>query len=103
MRKFMALFLAILMVSPGAVLAQTQAGNTPTPAISKAKNKEKKHAHTNPKFTPIDVNQYSFDYYDADTGWSIATATSYSYKGINPFGPEGFRAGDLSLERPGGE
>lgn len=100
MRKCMALILAFLMVSPGAVLAQTQAGNTPTPAISKAKNKEKKHAHTNPKFTPIDVNQYSFDYYDADTGWSVATAISYSYQGITLSDPKDFERVIYPLNDP---
>jgi hypothetical protein len=84
----MALILVFLMVSPGAIWAQTQAGNTPAPAVS------------NPKLAPIDVNQYSFDYYDADTGWSVATSTSYSYKGSPLSNPKDFERVIYPLNDP---
>ncbi len=83
MRKLMALIFSLLAVLPRMALAQTQPGNNPIPAVSHArsKTKRKKQAIPNPEFTPIDVNQQSFEYYDADSGWSLATSTSYSYKG----------------------
>lgn len=68
MRKTMALILVILMVLPVTVLAQQPTENSPTPS--------------NSKFDPIDVNVFSFPYYDETTGWSEAISTIYSYHGI---------------------
>lgn|GEM_PF-1776857 len=92
MRKLMSLIFAILVVLPRMGLAQTAPGNIPTPAVShsRTKTKKKKAGVPNPDFTPIKVNQQSFEYYDADSGWSLATATSYSYKGSPLSGQKDF-------------
>ncbi len=88
MRKFMALILSILMVLPGTVLAQSTTGNPPTTVVSKQ------------KFAPIDVNQYSFPYYDSDSGWSVATATNYSFKGSTLTDPKDFERVIYPLNDP---
>jgi hypothetical protein len=102
MRKFMALFFAFLAVLPRMALAQTQPGSTPIPAFShsRSKTKRKKQALPNPEFTPIDVNQQSFPYYDSDSGWSVATATSYSYKGSTLSDPKDFERVIYPLQDP---
>jgi hypothetical protein len=100
MRKILIIILAILMVSPGAIWAQSQPGNPPTPAVSKAKKKLKNTAQPKAKFTPIDVEEHSFEYYDADSGWSVATATSYSYKGSNLSDPKDFERVIYPLNDP---
>jgi hypothetical protein len=93
---------AILVVLPRMGLAQTAPGNTPTPAVShsRTKNKKKKAGIPNPDFAPINVNQQSFEYYDADSGWSLVTATSYSYKGSPLSGQKDFERVIYPLNDP---
>jgi predicted small lipoprotein YifL len=73
MRKLISSILVILMLTAGTGWAQTAPGNPPAG-----------------KFAPIDVNEQTFPYYDADTGWSTATSTSYSYQGMALTQPKDF-------------
>jgi hypothetical protein len=98
MRKLMALILVIL-VSPGMSLAQALSG-APTPAVPQHKTRRKKAAISAPKFAPINVNEQSYEYYDADAGWTDATAVSYSYKGSSLEEPKDFERVITPLNDP---
>jgi hypothetical protein len=81
MRKLMALILMILIVLPVRVLAQIKTGNPPIPVVPHFPRKKRKTPVSAPSYAPIDVKAESYQYYDADNGWTEATTTSFSYKG----------------------
>jgi len=98
MRKLMALILVIL-VSPVMSFAQALSG-APTPTVAQHKMRRKKVSISEPKFAPIDVNEQSYEYYDADAGWTDATAISYSYRESSLEEPKDFERVITPLNDP---
>jgi hypothetical protein len=90
MRKLITLVLILLSVFPKLGLAQIKASPNPAPSASHARKGRKKSVISNQKFAPIDVDARSYEYYDADSGWTDATSVSYSYKGSTLEQPKDF-------------
>jgi len=90
MRKLMVLILTLLAVAPGRLWAQLANGNPPIPAASHSHKKRKGTVLSKLKFDPIAVNEESYEYYDADNGWTDATSVNYSFKGTPLEGQKDF-------------